>query len=68
MLKAHLANIRSTSGLPKLVPFSLYIGGTSVRGGASSDLKPLLEGCGNGAERPRLVQTQCWCPQGRWLP
>ena len=25
------------------------------------------EGWGNGAERPRLVQTQCWCPQGRWL-
>ena len=22
---------------------------------------------GNGAERPRLVHTQCWCPQGRWL-
>ena len=20
-----------------------------------------------GAERRRLVQTQCWCPQGRWL-
>ena len=25
------------------------------------------KGWGNGAERPRLVQTQCWCPQGRWL-
>ena len=21
------------------------------------------EGCGNGAGRPRLVQTQCWCPR-----
>ena len=20
------------------------------------------------AGRLRLVQTQCWCPQGRWLP
>ena len=27
LLKAHLANIRSTSGLPKLDPFSLYVGG-----------------------------------------
>ena len=38
LLKAHLANIRSTSGLPKLDPFSLYVGGkVSVRGGASSE-------------------------------
>eukprot|EP00964_Phaeocystis_antarctica_P136885 scaffold101379_cov69-Phaeocystis_antarctica.AAC.1 len=41
MLKAHLANIRSTSGLPRLDPFSVWrlcVGGSvSVRGGASSE-------------------------------
>ena len=33
LLKAHLANIRSTSGLPKLDPFSLYVGGIGKRRG-----------------------------------
>ena len=33
LLKAHLANIRSTSGLPKLGPFRLYVGGIGKRRG-----------------------------------
>ena len=33
LLKAHLANIRSTSGLPKLDPFSLYVGVIGKRRG-----------------------------------
>ena len=33
MLKAHLANIRSTSGLPKLDPLSLCVGGIGKRRG-----------------------------------
>ena len=33
MLKAHLANIRSTSGLPRLDPFSLYVEGIGKRRG-----------------------------------
>ena len=33
LLKAHLANIRSTCGLPKLDPFSLYVGGIGKRRG-----------------------------------
>ena len=33
LLKAHLANIRSTSGLPKLDPFSLYVEGIGKRRG-----------------------------------
>ena len=35
LLKAHLANIRSTSGLPKLDPFSLYVGGIGKRRASS---------------------------------
>ena len=34
---------------------------------STTPLSPGRSGWGNGAERPRLVQTQCWCPQGRWL-
>eukprot|EP00964_Phaeocystis_antarctica_P092414 scaffold59450_cov57-Phaeocystis_antarctica.AAC.1 len=33
VLKAHLANSRSTSGLPRLDPFSLYVGGIGKRRG-----------------------------------
>ena len=33
LLKAHLANIRSMSGLPKLDPFSLYVEGIGKRRG-----------------------------------
>ena len=34
LLKAHLlANIRSTSGLPNLDPFTLYVGGVGKRRG-----------------------------------
>ena len=33
MLKAHLANIRSTSGLPRLDPFSLNVEGIGKRRG-----------------------------------
>ena len=33
MLKAHLANIRSTSGLPRLDPFSVYVGVIGKRRG-----------------------------------
>ena len=32
LLKAHLASIRSTSGLPKLDLFSLYVGGIGTGG------------------------------------
>ena len=27
-----------------------------------------LISCRDCRPTPSLVQTQCWCPQGRWLP